>query len=206
MFNWFKNKPEPPISELPPRWTSDLWDEFFATGQTSSKPVLNDLKFTVRIDSLDVGIDFNPGYGESPKVRREYAGFVDGAWPNRNTRLGLLRASLYFVDRESFRPLPLPAHSGGCGQTLNQTGLRPTLIIEVFCSPENQLLFEKLFVRAKMLHINHLPVSIWAQTLPPGKSGTRRKSLRRCSASTAYSSSRTSCWPVKSQVIGVFSL
>lgn len=166
MLSWFATKRKRrPNAELPLQWTSSLWDEL-AGGQHDRS---FDLQCFIGIESLTAKFDFNAELGEqldSVEVKREYAGFI-GAQPG--TRIASLRASLSFVQiPESVSAFSrLPEDSAGWGQTVNNNYVPPSLHFEVFSSAENQRVFEELFVRAKMLHIGHVPVSIWAKSLEP---------------------------------------
>ena len=162
MLSWFHNKAVRP--KLPPNWTPDLWDELASKGNRGF-----DLQCYVGIENLSIKFDFNAHHGEkfdSVKVQRSAGGFI-GAQPG--TRLALLRAVLSFVahpenDQNFSR---LPKDSAGWGQTFNGGGGVPSLHFTLFISVENQRVFEESFVRAKMLHIDHVEMSIWAKSLEP---------------------------------------
>jgi hypothetical protein len=164
MFGWHRHEPE--RQKLPPRWTSDLWDEL--AGPTFPGHSF-DVQLYIGIESLNVEFDFYSEFGESldsASVKRLYNGFI-GAKPG--TRAALLRASVSFLaNPEDASALSrLPEHSGGWGQTVNWQDRLPTLHLEVFASVESQRVFEDLFVRAKMFRVDHLPMSVWAKTQEP---------------------------------------
>ena len=160
MLSWFNNKAVRP--KLPPSWTPDLWDEI-AKGKHDF-----DLQCFVGIESLSIDFDFCAYLGEefnSVKAERSANGF-SGAQPG--TRLALLRAKLSFVaDRENEQIFSrLPKGSAGWGQTENLLGA-PRLHFTLFLSVENQRVLEELFIRARLLHLDHVGVSIWAKSMEP---------------------------------------
>ena len=162
MLGWFKKTAAQ--SKLPPGWTPDLWDEI-ATKENHEF----DLQCFVGIENFSIDFDFHAHYGDkidSVRAERRANGFI-GARPG--TRLALLRASFSFVaDPESQTIFGrLPNESAGWGQTTNSSDDVPGLSFTLFLSAENQRLFEELFIRAKMLHIDHVGVSIWAQSMEP---------------------------------------
>lgn len=100
-------------------------------------------------------------------MSRNYYGFLGGD-PSSQQRL--LGADLNFIADPSDLEIinRLPPQTAGWGQTLDMNIPRgPKLQFNLFASLEIQKEFEELVIRAKLLHLDHVAVSIWANVIEP---------------------------------------